>query len=268
MGGESWDKDSLPVHPVEVDDFWIGQYPVTQALWTAVMGEGNNPSYFKGPTRPVETVSWDMIDQDFLPRLNQITENTRPPGTAYRLPTEAEWEYAARGGIHWKEKPYLFSGSEILDEVGWYDQNSNDETKPVGLKLPNELGIYDMSGNVWEWCEDQWHDTYNDAPDDGSAWVDQERGTYRVDRGGGWINNVRRCCPTHPLSQHAGVPPQRYRLPPRLVGPSSLVGLHLPDTCEQGRFSACDRARRARDAWGGGGEGGAGGLGAKAKGIG
>ena len=87
MGGESWNKDSLPVHPVEVDDFWIGQYPFTQALWNAVMGEGNNPSNFKGLTRPVENVSWDLIDQEFLLRLNKTTENARPPGTAYRLPT-------------------------------------------------------------------------------------------------------------------------------------------------------------------------------------
>ncbi len=200
MGGESWNESSLPVHPVELDDFWIGQYPVTQALWTAVMGEGNNPSNFKGLTRPVETVSWDLIDQEFLPQLNKTTENARPPGTAYRLPTEAEWEYAARGGKHWKKKAYLFSGSEILDEVGWYDDNSHSETKPVGLKLPNELGIFDMSGNVWEWCSD-WYgsDYYQKCLDKGTVKNPKGpgKGSYRVNRGGSWISSARSCRPAY-----------------------------------------------------------------------
>jgi formylglycine-generating enzyme required for sulfatase activity len=192
MGGKSWDNESsLPVHPVEVDDFWMGQYPVTQALWTAVMGAENNPAHFKGPARPVETISWDMIDQEFLPRLKKLTLDSRPSGTAYRLPTEAEWEYAARGGA--TDQPTKYAGSNRLDEVGWYDNNSHGETKPVGLKLPNELGICDMSGNVWEWCEDQWHDTYEGAPDDGSAWVDREQGALRVCRGGSWFINAQFC---------------------------------------------------------------------------
>ena len=194
MGGESWNTASLPSHPVEVDGFWIGQYPVTQGLWVVVMGEGYNPSQFKGPNRPVETVSWEMIDQEFLPQLNKITENSRPLGMAYRLPTEAEWEYAAKGGKHGKDKPYLFSGSDILDEVGWYDENSHHETKPVGLKLPNELGIFDMSGNVWEWCSDWFEsDYYQKCLDKGMVKNPKglEKGSSRVYRGGSWFNNPR-----------------------------------------------------------------------------
>ena len=196
MGGESWNIDSLPVHPVELDDFWMGQHPVTQALWTAVMGEENNPSHFKGPTRPVETVSWDLIDQEFLTQLNKKTENSRPPGMVYRLPTEAEWEYVARGGKYWKEKPYLFSGSDILDEVGWYNENSHNETKPVGLKLPNKLGLFDMSGNVWEWCSD-WYggDYYQKCLDKGVEKNPKgpEKGSDRVRRGGSWIISALHC---------------------------------------------------------------------------
>ena len=200
MGGESWAESSLPVHPVEVDDFWIGQYPVTQALWMAVMGQGNNPSYFKGNYRPVETVSWEMIVQEFLPRMNEITKDFRPYGTAYRLPTEAEWEYAARGGTHWKESSYLFAGSNILDEVGWYEKNSHHETRPVGLKLPNRLDIYDMSGNVWEWCMD-WYDSdyYQECLGSGVAKKPKgpEQGAHRVLRGGSWINYAQYCRSTY-----------------------------------------------------------------------
>jgi formylglycine-generating enzyme required for sulfatase activity len=201
MGGESWDnKRSMPIHPVELDDFWMGEHPVTQALWMAVMGEADNPSHFKGLTRPVETVSWELIDQEFLRQLNKITLDSRPPGTVYRLPTEAEWEYAARGGKHGKEKPYLFSGSEISDEVGWYNENSHGETKPVGLKLPNELGIFDMSGNVWEWCVD-WYggDYYQKCLDEGMVknLKGPEKGSYRVLRGGSWLGYARLCRSTY-----------------------------------------------------------------------
>ena len=188
------------VHPVDLDDFWMGEHPVTQALWMAVMGEADNPSYFKGLTRPVETVSWDLIDRGFLPRLNEMTLDARPSGTVYRLPAEAEWEYAARGGQARLASSYTFSGSEILDEVGWYDKNSHRETKPVGLKLKNALGLYDMSGNVWEWCAD-WYDRdyYRECLEKGVVKnpVGPEKGSDRVLRGGSWFNYALDCRSTH-----------------------------------------------------------------------
>ncbi len=184
MGGgdeEAYD-DEKPVHPVTVGDFAIAKYPVTQRLWEAVMG--NNPSNFKGKRRPVERVSWNDA-QDFIKKLNQLT------GESYRLPTEAEWEYAARGGR--ESQNYKYAGGNKLKEVGWFRDNSHGETKTVGLKDPNELGLYDMSGNVYEWVEDQWHNNYEGAPSDGSAWVDQSEGANRVLRGGSWLNYPRGC---------------------------------------------------------------------------
>ncbi|MEM6632799.1 MAG: formylglycine-generating enzyme family protein [Bacteroidota bacterium] len=182
------EKDSvdreLPVHKVEVPDFFIGKFPVTQALYEAV--SGNNPSEFKGPSHPVETVSWEDA-QAFIQKLNQQV------GKSYRLLTEAEWEYAARGGIY--SEDYLYSGSDNLKEVGWFKgDNSPRGTKSVGQKLPNELGIYDMSGNVWEWCEDDYHNNYEGAPRDGSALIDRpSRGGGRVLRGGYWLGVARAC---------------------------------------------------------------------------
>jgi len=180
--GDCYDSEK-PRREVQVPAFSIGRYEVTQAQWRAVMG--SDPSNFKNCDEcPVEQVSWNDI-REFLTKLNNLT------GKRYRLPTEAEWEYAARGGS--KTKDYLYSGSKNLDEVGWYDDNSGYKTHPVGRKKANELGLYDMSGNVWEWCEDDWHDNYNGAPTDGRAWVDSSRGSYRVDRGGSWFLTARRC---------------------------------------------------------------------------
>ncbi len=182
MGSEKVFEE--PVHQVNLPDFYIGKYPVTQALWKAVMGEDQNPSEFKGDNRPVEMVSWQET-QDFLKKLNQRT------GRSYRLLTEAEWEYAARGGEN--RQGFEYAGGNKLKDVGWYDENSYGETKPVGLKYPNELGLFDMSGNVFEWVEDQWHNDYEKAPDDGTAWVDRSEGSNRVIRGGGWSLGALGC---------------------------------------------------------------------------
>jgi len=148
MGSNDGPDDEKPVHTVTLSNFYIGKYEVTQKQWKAVMG--NNPSLFKGDDLPVENVSWHDV-QEFLRKLNQIT------GKDYRLPTEAEWEYAARGGD--KSLGYQYSGSNNINEVAWYDSNSNLKPHPVGQKAPNELSIYDMSGNVSEWCSD-WYRPY------------------------------------------------------------------------------------------------------------
>ena len=187
--------DEKHVHSVSIRPFYMAEFIVTQALWAWVMKKTdmNDPSYFKGENRPVEQVSWDDITKEFLPRLNELTQSLRPENSIYCLPTEAQWEYAAKGGIYQKELLFKYAGSNKLNEVGWYSENSHRETKPFGLKTPNLLGLYDMSGNVWEWCEDQWHDTYEGAPDDGSAWVDREEGTNRVRRGGSWFINAQSC---------------------------------------------------------------------------
>lgn len=192
MGSEDKEayNDEKSVHPVTIPDFYIGQYPVTQALWEKVMGEEANKSRFKGGNRPIENVSWNTITQEFIPKLNELT------GKEYSLPSEAVWEFAARGGN--LSKNYKYSGSSDLNEVGWYDKNSHMETKPVGLKAPNELGLYDMNGNAWEWCLDHWHDNYKNAPNDGCAWIDvnAEKGKNRVFRGGSWSIGQRNCRPT------------------------------------------------------------------------
>ncbi len=185
-------QDEKPNHEVAISSFFIGQYSVTQALWKAVLSD-NNPAFFKGDTRPVEQVSWDRIQQEFLPALLLKT------GITFHLPTEAEWEYAARGGPHWQDG-FPFSGSNKLKEVGWFDDNSHGETKPVGLKSSNQLGLYDMSGNIWEWVEDEWHDHYRKAPRDGSAWINKNQGVDRVLRGGGYWGEPRRCRSTYRIS--------------------------------------------------------------------
>ena len=179
MGSENGDSDETPVHSVTVSDFYIGKYEVTQAQWQAVMGR--NPSYFKGSNHPVEKVSWNDV-QEFIKKLNQQT------GKNFRLPTEAEWEYAARGGN--KSRGYKYSGSNTIGEVAWYGDNSGKTTHPVGQKQGNELGIYDMSGNVWEWCAD-WYGKYNSSP--ASNPRGPSSGTDRVGRGGSWLSNASFC---------------------------------------------------------------------------
>ena len=197
--GDLWEA-CRPVHPVSVSSFYMAKFPVTQRLYQAVMGE--SPSSFKGDLRPVETVSWDDA-QEFIEKLNakkaveDFLKKLDPPGKAFRLPTEAEWEFAARGG-RLPTASTKYAGSDNEKEVAWYDENSYDETKAVGLKLPNELGLHDMSGNVWEWCEDDWLNKYDQAPADGSAWLDSpERGDSRVQRGGSYFHNPVVCRAAH-----------------------------------------------------------------------
>ena len=171
QGSDAW-NDEKPVHSVTLSSYYIGKTEVTQALWKAVMG--SNPSEFKGDNRPVERVSWNDC-QAFIRKLNALT------GQNFRLPTEAEWEFACRGGNN--SRGYKYSGSNYIDNVAWYDGNSGDKTHPVATKSPNELGIYDMSGNVWEWCND-WEGGYSSGAQTNPK--GPYDGYHRVNRGGGW----------------------------------------------------------------------------------
>ncbi len=168
-----------PVHSVTLSDYYIGETEVTQELWEAVMG--TNPSYFRGSQKPVEQVSWNDC-KEFITKLNRIT------GKNFRLPTEAEWEYAARGGN--KSKGYKYSGSNTIGNVAWYWDNSSSTTHNVKTKSPNELGIYDMSGNVWEWCED-WYGDYSSGSQTNPT--GPSSGSDRVYRGGGWNFSASDC---------------------------------------------------------------------------
>jgi formylglycine-generating enzyme required for sulfatase activity len=189
MGSPDSDSDARdwekPQHPVKVNSFAIGKYPVTQAQYEAVMG--TNPSKFQNnPQNPVERVSWNNA-QAFCQKLSQIT------GKTYRLPTEAEWEYACRAGT--TTRYYFGDDANRLGDYAWYRGNSQDKTHPVGQKKPNAWGLYDMSGNVWEWCEDNWHDNYIGAPTDGSAWLinNDNRSHLKCLRGGSWFSNPSYC---------------------------------------------------------------------------
>lgn len=180
MKDPDYDYDEKPTHQVTLtNDYYIGKYEVTQALWQAVMG--SNPSKFKGDNLPVENVSWKDC-QEFLSKLNNTT------GKTFRLPTEAEWEYAARGGK--KNRGYLYSGSNNISDVAWYSDNSDNKTHAVGSKQANELGIYDMSGNVYEWCQDRKgsYSSSSQVNPTGAA-----SGSDRVRRGGYWSSSARYC---------------------------------------------------------------------------
>lgn len=183
--GSGENEHEQPTHLVSINyTFEIGQTEVTQALWKAVMG--NNPSKFDqcGENCPVDNVSW-VDAQRFIKQLNQKTH------LKYRLPTEAEWEYVCRAGGNDK-----FCGGDTLDSLAHYEKNSDGETVPVAKMNPNTWGVYDMSGNVWEWVEDYYHSDYKGAPTDGSAWntapyTNKHGGTYRVLRGGSWHNEAQ-----------------------------------------------------------------------------
>ncbi len=187
MGSPDSDPDARdnekPQHQVKVNSFAIGKYPVTQAQYQAVMG--TNPSRFQNnPQNPVEDVSWNDA-QAFCQKLSQIT------GKTYRLPTEAEWEYACRAGT--TTRFYFGDDANQLGDYAWYKGNSQQTTHPVGQKKPNAWGLYDMSGNVWEWCEDNWHDSYKSAPSDGSAWLKNGNDNRSPLRGGSWYNVPANC---------------------------------------------------------------------------
>ena len=197
QGSDAFDNE-YPTHQVTLSDYHIGQTEVTQELWLAVMG--SNPSSFTGDLqRPLEQVSWDDC-QTFITKLNQMT------GKNFRLPTEAEWEYAARGGN--RSEGYKYAGSNTVGDVAWYWDNSyalgssNPDygTHSVATKAPNELGLYDMSGNVWEWCQD-WYGSYSsDAQTNPTG---PTSGSLRVNRGGSWRSNARHCR----VSRHTGDTP-------------------------------------------------------------
>ena len=214
MGGADGDSDERPLHRVTVDEYYIGAYEVTQGLWYDVMGQ--NPSYFQGSCSaystswrelPVENVSWDDC-QAFLDRLNSLRSTLLPADVQnwkFRFPTEAEWEYAARGG---RNSRNTYSGSNNIDEVAWYWDNSGkglsaggfnnsnkQQTHPVGTKRGCPLGsayIYDMTGNVWEWCL-AWYDSsyYSRSPQRNPC--NTNRASRRVLRGGGWNYNAQYC---------------------------------------------------------------------------
>lgn len=211
MGAPEDEEESLgrerPQHPVSVPEFFLGRYPVTQAQWRAVAGYepveqvlDPDPSYFKGDNRPVEKVSWDDA-QEFCRRLSAKT------GRAYRLPSEAEWEYACRAGtvtpFHFGETlDAAIANYDAQSEVGMWKPVYGDgkkgeyrqETTEVGLFPGNAWCLHDLHGNVWEWCEDDWHGSYEGAPTDGSAWVYETRTeTNRLLRGGSWYGNPRFC---------------------------------------------------------------------------
>ncbi|MBF0146321.1 MAG: formylglycine-generating enzyme family protein [Magnetococcales bacterium] len=207
-------KNEGPRHEVTIEKgYWLFDTPCTQALWQAVMDD--NPSRFKSPDRPVEQVSWDHV-QTFLKQINN-----RLPGIDLILPSEAQWEYACRAGT----TTALYTGgidilgernAPALDPIAWYGGNSGvgfdlnhghdnsewkekqyphkkDGTHPVSRKAPNPWGFYDMLGNVWEWCDDYWHDSYERGPTDGTSWLDEGESDdgYRVIRGGSWRDLAR-----------------------------------------------------------------------------
>ena len=186
MGSNAGGGDEKPVHKVTLNGFYMGKYEVTQEQWVKVMG--NNPSRFSGCAKcPVEKVSWNDV-QDFIIKLNAKS------GKSYRLPSEAEWEYAAKGGN--KNSLYKYAGSDNIDQVAWYLSNANDETHPIGTKKANALGIFDMTGNINEWCSD-WYDKNHyqygvkNNPKGGLT------GSYRVVRGGSFNNFTYDCRPAY-----------------------------------------------------------------------
>ena len=187
MGSSSEEKErsdsESPLHKVTIQNsFYLGRSAVTQKQWKTIMK--NNPSHFKGEDRPVEMISWADAQQ-FIMKLNEIEGTDK-----YRLPSEAEWEYACRAGT--QTRCFFGEDESILDEYAWHIENSGGKTHAVGLKKPNPWGLYDMHGNVWEWVQDKWHENYNGAPLDGTAW-EEGNSSNRVSRGCSWLCNKGFC---------------------------------------------------------------------------
>ena len=188
MGSNEGRNDEKPVHHVTISKgYWLGKYEVTQSEYQTITGD--NPSNFKGGNKPVDSVNWN----DAVSFCKKLTERERaagrlPAGYEYRLPTEAEWEFAARGGT--ASRGYEYSGSDNLDSAAWYQTNTGGETHAVGIKSANELGIYDMSGNVCEWCGDLYKNYSDSSLADPMGATE---GTDRVYRGGSWYNGSRGC---------------------------------------------------------------------------
>lgn len=182
MGSDETANDERPMHKVKIESFYLMKTELTQAIWKTIMG--NNPSNFKGDDLPVESISWEEV-QEFILRLN-----IKDPGKNYRLPTEAEWEYACRAGTN-----SLFYNGDMesdLESIAYYSNNSGNKTFPVGTKRANEWDLYDLTGNVWEWCSDWYHDNYFGAPSDGKSW-DTPIGENRVIRGGSLGTDFYNC---------------------------------------------------------------------------
>jgi len=203
MGSNQFNAEK-PVHKVRLNGFLIARYVTTQQQWQSVMG--NNPSYFKGLNFPVEQVSCNDA-RNFCQTLSSKIKLT------VRLPTEAEWEYSARGGN--KSQGYQYAGSNTLDEVGWYRNNALSSTHPVGQKKPNELGIYDMSGNIWEICLDEWHDNYLYKPESAKqngneVWGDWNHNRSCVLRGGSWFFHDNGCRLSYRNGGNADIKGNRY----------------------------------------------------------
>ncbi len=181
-GSNSGEPNEQPVHTVTLPSFYIGKYEVTQGLWQSVLEA--NPSFFKsGNDYPLEEANPALVDS-FIVKLNQLT------GKHYRLPTEAEWEYAAMGGN--KSKGYRYPGSDSLQDVAWFKDNAAEKTHPVGQKKPNELGVYDMAGNVWELCADWWNPNYYKHSPSANP-LNSKKALFRVTRGGSWRSGEERC---------------------------------------------------------------------------
>lgn len=194
MGSVDGEDNEKPVHEVTLSNFCIGETEVTQELWETVMGD--NPSFFNGSKRPVEEVSWNDC-QTFIGRLNELT------GKSFRLPTEAEWEFAARGGN--QSKGYTYSGSNTIGDVAWFGDTDDNGTHDVAMNFPNELGIYDMSGNVYEWCQD-WYGSYGSRSQTNPT--GPSSGSNRVERGGCW-DNIASC--SRVVSRYSHSPTLAYR---------------------------------------------------------